>query len=55
MITLVFFLLALGSSSLWTGFGAAMTHWLKLPGRLALFNRTMALLIVASVAVLFVE
>ncbi|MEE9427010.1 MAG: LysE family translocator [Paracoccaceae bacterium] len=52
-ITLVFFLLGLTSTILWAGFGAALTHWLKSPVRLAWFNRTMALLIVASVAVLF--
>lgn len=55
IITLVFFLIGLGSSAFWTGLGAAMTNWLKTPGRLKLFNRTMAALIAASIVVLFLE
>lgn len=55
IIALVFFTIGLTSTTLWTGFGIAMTRWLNSPGRLAWFNRTMALLIVISVAILFVE
>lgn len=55
IITLVFFLFGLLSTTLWAGFGAAMTHWLGSPGRLVWFNRTMALMIVASVVILFLE
>jgi len=53
-IALVFLVLSLGSCVTWAGFGTAMTHWLKSPLRLAWYNRTMALLIAASVGFLFV-
>ncbi len=54
VITAVFFTLGLFSTTLWAGFGAAMTRWLTSPGRLKMFNRIMALLIAVSVATLFI-
>jgi threonine/homoserine/homoserine lactone efflux protein len=55
LIALVFATLGLSSTTLWAGFGTAMTRWLKTPGRLKLFNRTMAALIAASIVLLFLE
>ncbi len=55
IIAAVFLMTGLTSTSLWAGFGTAMTRWLKTPGRLAWFNRIMALLIATSVTVLFLE
>ncbi|MGR3343740.1 MAG: LysE family translocator [Paracoccaceae bacterium] len=55
LIALVFATLGLSSTTLWAGFGTAMTRWLKTPGRLKLFNRTMAALIAASIVILFLE
>ncbi len=53
LIALVFATIAMSSSILWAGFGTAMTRWLRTPGRLIWFNRTMAALIAASIAMLF--
>ncbi len=55
IIALVFSAVGLTSATGWAGFGTAMTRWLKTPGRLAWFNRTMALLIALSVLFLFLE
>ena len=55
IITLVFFTMGLFSAATWAGFGVAMTHWLNSPGRLTWYNRTMGLLIVASVVLLFLD
>ena len=55
IIALVYLLIGSISASFWTGFGTAMTRWLSSPGRLVWFNRIMALLIIASVATLFLN
>ena len=55
LIALVFATIGLTSTTLWAGFGTAMTRWLKTPGRLTLFNRSMAALIAASIVILFLE
>jgi threonine/homoserine/homoserine lactone efflux protein len=54
-IALVFATISLSSTTTWVGFGTAMTRWLKTQGRLVWFNRAMAALILASVAMLFFE
>lgn len=55
IIASVFILMGIGSASLWTGIGTSLAVWLKTGNRLIWFNRTMAALIVASIAVLFVN
>ncbi len=54
IIAMVFAVTGSISTTLWAGFGTAMGQWLNSPVRLIWFNRSMAVLIVASIAVLFV-
>ncbi|MEM9148238.1 MAG: LysE family translocator [Pseudomonadota bacterium] len=48
LVALVFALVTLPAVGCWSAAGQQMRRWLAKPGRLRLFNRTMALLLVAS-------
>ncbi len=48
MVCLVFVIINIPSVSIWCGFGVALREWLSDPGRLRIFNISMALLLVAS-------
>ncbi len=48
LVALTMMLVNLPCAVLWTGFGTGMSRWLGAPRRLALFNYTMAALLVAS-------
>lgn len=47
-VAAVFVAVSLPSVSLWAGLGTGIRRWLAAPGRLQVFNRTMAVLLVAS-------
>jgi threonine/homoserine/homoserine lactone efflux protein len=46
----MFLLFGIGSSGAWMAMGGAISRWLSSPARLRLFNLTMALLLVGSIA-----
>jgi len=48
VVTAVFLTVSVPSVALWAGLGTGVRRWLEAPGRLRIFNRTMALLLVAS-------
>ena len=48
LIAAVFFIVNIPSISVWTGFGVMLRTWLAQPGRLRIFNLTMAGLLLAS-------
>ncbi len=48
LVGVVFFLVNLPSASIWTMFGSLLREWLSHPGRLKVFNISMAILLVAS-------
>ncbi len=53
LVTATFLIAALGSTSLWTYFGAIIGRWLNSPTTLLIFNGFMAILIVGSIALLY--
>ena len=55
IISGVYIAAALVGTTAWAGFGTTMARWLTTPGRLVWFNRVMALLIAACVAILFLD
>jgi threonine/homoserine/homoserine lactone efflux protein len=55
LIAAVFALVTAPCSGAWVGFGAAMQRWLSHPRNLALFNYTMAFLLIASLYPVFHE
>jgi threonine/homoserine/homoserine lactone efflux protein len=55
IIAAVFVVMGAGSASLWAAIGTSLARWLKVGNRLQWYNRTMALLIVAGIALLFLE
>ncbi|MDZ3831419.1 MAG: LysE family translocator [Sphingopyxis sp.] len=52
LVAMVFGIINLPSTSLWAAMGTALRGWLAAPGRLRLFNWTMALLLVGSLALM---
>lgn len=55
IIAAVFVVMGIGSASLWAAIGTSLAKWLRTGNRLQWFNRAMALLIVASIAILFLD
>lgn len=55
VITAVFGLVTLPAIAAWVGFGAALQSWLSHPRNLAIFNYTMAALLIASLYPVFSE
>jgi threonine/homoserine/homoserine lactone efflux protein len=55
MITLVFGLVTIPAIAAWVGFGAGLQRWLSHPRNLAVFNYTMAALLIASLYPVFSE
>lgn len=55
IVAAVFLVSGLGSAFAWAGIGKLMQHWLKVGNRIIWFNRMMALLILLSVGLLFIE
>lgn len=55
IVAVVFFVVGLLSASTWAMGGTLIRHWLNTPERLRVFNITMAILIVASVVLVFIE
>lgn len=55
VITAVFALVTLPAIAAWVGFGAALQNWLSRPRNLAIFNYTMAALLIASLYPVFRE
>ncbi len=55
VITLVFALVTIPAIAAWVGFGAGLQRWLGNPRNLAIFNYTMAALLIASLYPVFNE
>lgn len=55
VITLVFALVTIPAIAAWVGFGASLQRWLTHPRNLAIFNYTMAALLIASLYPVFRE
>lgn len=49
LVAVTFGLVAIPSVGLWAGFGLALRRFLEAPGRIVLFNRVMAVLLVLSI------
>ena len=55
LIATVFAVVTAPCSGAWVGFGAALQRWLNNPRNLAIFNYTMAALLIASLYPVFRE